>query len=145
MTILKEIKQEFLAFRNGIVADTLRKAGLPFKVIFGLQLPQLRMIATNLTKRIADPQQRKVLAETLIADVNVRESRILGYALMPAELLSEPDALSLCDGILSREEADLLPFLLLRYTPYLNFIIEKGNFEGDFSKHLLSNLKRYSE
>ena len=39
--MLKEIKHQFMAFRNGIVADALRKAGYDYKVIFGLQLPQL--------------------------------------------------------------------------------------------------------
>ena len=31
--------------RNGIVADTLRKAGSPYRIIFGLNLPQISEIA----------------------------------------------------------------------------------------------------
>ena len=44
MTI-QEIKKEFFTFRNGFLADTLRKAGMPYAVIFGLNVPQLGDIA----------------------------------------------------------------------------------------------------
>ena len=37
----QEIKRRFFAMRNGIVADTIRKAGLQDKMIFGLNLPQI--------------------------------------------------------------------------------------------------------
>ena len=46
---LQSIKKDFFVFRNGIVADTLRKAGMPHKVIFGLQIPQIAAIAKDLT------------------------------------------------------------------------------------------------
>ena len=43
---LQQIKSRFMAMRNGIVADALRKGGMPHKVIFGLNVPQLSEIAT---------------------------------------------------------------------------------------------------
>ena len=46
--VMKMVKHLFMTYRNGIVADTLRKAGLPFGVIFGLQLPQLSGIARDI-------------------------------------------------------------------------------------------------
>ena len=49
---IKEIKHSFLAFRNGIVSDTLRKAGMPYGIIFGLQLPQLAEIARRYDKSV---------------------------------------------------------------------------------------------
>ncbi len=62
---LKDIKHQFMVFRNGIVADTLRNAGMPYHVIFGLQLPQLSQIA-----RTVSPDS--TLARELWEDKNVR-------------------------------------------------------------------------
>lgn len=107
MTI-NQIKHEFLAFRNGIVADTLRKAGYPFSIIFGLQLPQLKEIAAQIGKD-------KELGLKLWQDENVRESRILALLVLPPEEVSFDEAIYLALTIRSREEADLLPFLLLRH------------------------------
>ena len=42
------IKRRFFAMRNGIIADTLRKAGLDYRMIFGLNLPQITDIAADL-------------------------------------------------------------------------------------------------
>ena len=41
------VKRRFFAMRNGIIADTLRSAGSPFKIIFGLNLPQIIDIASQ--------------------------------------------------------------------------------------------------
>lgn len=113
---IKSIKHEFMAFRNGIIADTLRKAGSPFEIIFGLQLPQMKQIASQARK---DRQ----LAEQLWADRKVRESRILALMLIPPEDVSFEEALSMTCDLRTREEADLLPFLLLRNTPHIPEII----------------------
>ena len=40
---IKQIKHNFMAYRNGIVSDTLRKAGMPYNIIFGTQLPQIAL------------------------------------------------------------------------------------------------------
>ena len=42
---LKDIKQQFFTYRNGMLADRLREAGDCHKVIFGLNLPQIVDIA----------------------------------------------------------------------------------------------------
>lgn len=70
------IKRRFYAMRNGIIADTLRKAGLGYKIIFGLNLPQITEIASGLT---ADAD----LAEELWADRRTRESMLLAPMLYP--------------------------------------------------------------
>lgn len=67
---IKRVKHEFMAYRNGIVSDTLRKAGMPYSVIFGLQLPQLTQIAKGIGKSEA-------IADYLWDDKGVRESRLL--------------------------------------------------------------------
>lgn len=110
-TDLKEIKHLFMTYRNGIVADTLRKAGEPFGVIFGLQLPQLSEIARQ-TGKSAE------LADSLWADSNVRESRLLACWVYPPEEISMEKAVALASGVITREEADILAFRLLRYLPF---------------------------
>ncbi len=42
---IPEIKQRLYAMRNGVIADSLRNAGSPYRSIFGLNLPQLTEIA----------------------------------------------------------------------------------------------------
>lgn len=108
---MKEIKHQFMAYRNGIVSDTLRKAGMPYDVIFGLQLPQLSAIARNYGKDAT-------LADALWADSKVRESRILACYIFPAETMTEERALGLAESVLTHEEADILCFRLLRYLPF---------------------------
>lgn len=46
---IQEIKRRFFAMRNGIVADTMRKGGLGYKMVFGLNLPQIVEIAADIT------------------------------------------------------------------------------------------------
>ena len=45
--VIKAIKTDFFALRNGEVASRLRKAGSPYKIIFGLLVPQLEQIAAS--------------------------------------------------------------------------------------------------
>ena len=100
-----------MAFRNGIVSDTLRQAGMPYHVIFGLQLPQLAEIARSFGPDLS-------LARSLWDDMNVRESRLLACYLFPKEEVSQELALSLAESVRTPEEADILCFRLLRYLPF---------------------------
>lgn len=106
-TPLQAIKHDFMAYRNGIVADALRKGGMPYGVIFGLQLPQLSEIARQHTKSVE-------LARQLWNDRNVRESRLLAAWLYPVEELTLDQAIEMAENLLTREEADILAFRLLR-------------------------------
>ena len=42
---IKEIKLELRAAMNGVVAAQMRQAGMPYKLIFGVELPRLQEIA----------------------------------------------------------------------------------------------------
>lgn len=108
---IKRVKHEFMAFRNGIVSDTLRKAGMPYSVIFGLQLPQLAQIARETGKS-------ETVADYLWNDKNVRESRLLACYLFPQETITEEKAYKLATEIQTKEEADILCFRLLRRLPF---------------------------
>lgn len=109
-TDIRQIKHLFMTYRNGIVSDTLRKAGQPYAVIFGLQIPQISEIARQLSPSAA-------LARTLWADTNVRESRLLSCWIFPVEELSPDEALAMALSVITREEADILAFRLLRRHP----------------------------
>ena len=106
---IAEIKHQFFAYRNGIIADALRNQGAPHSQIFGLNVPQLAAIARGLTPG-------EDLARNLWADALCRESRLLACYLF----LADTDATSIIEGnefapgIMSHEEADMLSFRLLK-------------------------------
>lgn len=107
---LGAVKHRFFAMRNGIVADTLRKSGLPYNTIFGLQLPQLSEIAREIGK---DTNLGRMLWE----DSEVRESRLLACYLMPPGDVTFDELVEMGESVKTREEADIMAFRLLRYRP----------------------------
>lgn len=134
--MLQDIKKEFFALRNGIVADTLRKAGMHYKVIFGLQIPQIATIARNLKESYSnadseyDANEKLLqLADLLWADHEVRESRILACYLFPHKNVNKEKALKLASEIKTPEEGDMLAFRLLKRL--------------DFAQELLQAMERY--
>ncbi len=138
---VKEIKQQFYAFRNGILAEQLRSAGVPAKIIFGLNIPQITRIAHQ-TKNSTE------LTLALWTDKTVRESRLLAICLMPASLMpsSIEDALRLADDVCSPEEADMLAFKVLKHLPFasqLPAVIERR--EQPLSRYLALSLRRHLE
>lgn len=101
------MRKEFFTFRNGLLADMLRKqALLPQHVIFGLNIPQLCEIA-------AKAGEDKELARKLWSDTDCREARLLASMIHPADA----DALGWLDEVLTVEEADVLCHRLLRRCP----------------------------
>jgi len=104
---LREVKQQFFALRNGLLADMLRKqCALSQRVIFGLNLPQIRDIALRAGED-AD------LADELWADADCRESRLLAPMVRPAD----DGALAWLCEVRTVEEADVLCHRLLRRCP----------------------------
>ena len=105
---MQRLKRRFFAMRNGITADALRRAGQPFRVIFGLNMPQLREIAGEF-----GPDEE--LARELWANRSTRESMLL------APMLIKPDGFS--EGIVwlsespTPEVTDILCHSLLRHLP----------------------------
>lgn len=130
--LLRDIKHRFMVFRNGLVADALRKGGMPHKVIFGLQLPQISAIAKEIGKNDS-------LADMLWKDENVRESRLLAAYIWNPETLEEDKAVTLANSALTREETDILSFRLLRYSPKAEVICNR--LSGYAKEALMRNLK----
>lgn len=125
--MIQNIKKEFFALRNGVIADTLRKAGLQYKVIFGLQVPQIAQIARSISDSAADSTAVAAVATQLWNDREVRESRLLACYLFSSQTLGMEKALELCGDLQTKEEADMLAFRLLKRL--------------DFAPTLLSRLK----
>lgn len=121
-----------MTYRNGVIADTLKKAGMPYSLIFGLQLPQLSAIAR------AVPHSEE-LADRLWSDKNVRESRLLACYIYPAESLPMEKAIKLASETLTKEETDILCFRLLRNLPYATELL--NNLTGYPAEALARNLE----
>ena len=122
---LREIKHNFMVFRNGIISDTLRSSGMPYKIIFGLQLPQLSQIASGAIATLSEEKDegqvlllRYDLASRLWADRGIRESRLLAPYIFPPEMIEESLAFELARDVITKEEADILCFRLLRRLPF---------------------------
>lgn len=108
---MQTVKRRFFAMRNGIIADTLRKAGSPFRIIFGLNLPQIVDIASGIGTD-------SVLAEKLWANSTTRESMLLAPMIADRESFSESDALRWIEAVKTAEVADILCHRLLRHLPF---------------------------
>ena len=108
---MQTVKRRFFAMRNGVVADVLRKAGSPYRIIFGLNLPQIVDIAGEIGPS-------RILAEELFGNTSTRESLLIAPMLMPHEEFSADDAMRWSMNVADREAADILCHRLLRHMPY---------------------------
>lgn len=104
---MQMVKRRLFAMRNGVIADSLRKAGCPRRIVFGVNLPQLADIA-------AEFGPSRELADALWNDTACRESILLAPMMYPAQELSIEKAREVCDAMLWPEDADILCFKLLR-------------------------------
>jgi len=107
----KQIRKEFFAYRNGIIADQLKAAGDPHTMIMGCQLADVIAI-TNQYEKSAE------LAQALWNDKNHRECRMAATMLYPVEEFSLETALAWCKSVESVEIADVLCHRLLRHLDY---------------------------
>lgn len=108
---LQLVKRRFFAMRNGVIADTLRKAGSPYKIIFGLNLPQISDIAMETGKN-------ETLARRLWANDSTRESMLMAPMIMPTEAMSMPESERWVEESPAVETTDILCHRLLRNLPY---------------------------
>lgn len=103
-----EIKKELRASMNGILSARMREAGMPFRLIFGVELPRLQGIAN-------DFPQDAGLAEQLW-EQDIRETRLLAIMLMPPESFTPETANRWADTFLTAEEAQVMALMLLPKT-----------------------------
>ena len=108
---MQTVKRHFFALRNGIITDTLRRAGSPFKIIFGLNLPQIDSIA-------AQTPHSASLAQRLWDNTTTRESMLLAPMIYPRPEFDLGKARQWCATVPVEEVADILCHKLLRHMPY---------------------------
>ena len=133
--IVKDIKQRFFAFRNGILADALRRHS-GYSVIFGLQVPQLAEIARDLKQDMA-------LAERLWSETHVRESRLLASYLFPPAEVSMETAVRLAAEAANEEEADMLAFRLFKRLPFAAELLEQMERTDNVSPYMIKTLRNH--
>ena len=107
---MQTLKRRFFAMRNGVIADTMRKAGSPFKIVFGLVLPQIEEIAAEIGYNVG-------LARDLWNNRTTRESMLIAPMLIDPSNIAFEDAIKWTDDIPSTEVADILVHKLLRKIP----------------------------
>ena len=105
---LKNFKQEFYTFRNGILADRLRKAGDCHSIIFGLNIPQVVGIANNYG------QKDIKVARLLWNNSTCRESRLLAPMIFPPDAMEYCEACQWFESVENMEIADNLCHKLLK-------------------------------
>ncbi|MBO5052607.1 MAG: DNA alkylation repair protein [Muribaculaceae bacterium] len=114
---MQNVKRRFFALRNGITADIYRRAGAPYKVIFGLDMVQLAEVG-KATGIDVD------LAEALWANDTTRESRLLAPMVMDVDRMGIERAIDWIKGVKSCEEADVMCHKLLRRLPYVTKLVD---------------------
>lgn len=131
---MQNIKRRMFALRNGVIADTLRRAGDPHSIIFGLTIIQIKELA-----EISGTDN--ALADLLWANHTTRESRLLAPFLYDKSSISLDKALTLAKEVKSTEEADILCQRLLRSLPLATEIIDKlSNDENDLQRYVALRL-----
>jgi 3-methyladenine DNA glycosylase AlkD len=110
-TDIPQIKQMLYAMRNGIIADTLRKQGAPYRMIYGLNLPQLTEIASQISHDAST-------AQALWNENAVRECMMLAPMVYPPEQYTQAVAMSWITTAPSTEVIDILCHKLLRHCSF---------------------------
>ena len=113
-----ELRKAFFAHRNGVVADALRAAGDPHRLIMGCQLADVVAITAGF-------EPSATLAEVLWADKGHRECRMAATMLYLVEEFTIEKALEWCSDVESAEVADVLCHRLLRKLPYATALADK--------------------
>ena len=117
-TPLQEIKHRMYALRNGAIADAMRRMGAPYRIIFGVNLPQLVAIA-------ADTPQSAQLADELWHNGSTRESMLLAPMVYPPEEFDIDKAREWIADIPTPEVADILCLKLLKKMPWACSLAEE--------------------
>lgn len=107
---VKQIKQSFRFYMNGVTAESLRKKGLNYKICWGVSLQHLQEMASEYGKH-------PILAEELWKS-EVRECKILAILTYPVNHFTQQVAETWIKGIDNQELAELLVFNILQHVSY---------------------------
>ena len=104
---VKEIKQSFDSYKNGVTAQSMREKGISYHVNWGVALTDLQQLAQRY-------RPNAELAQSLWHE-NVRECKIMALLLMPPSAVDELTAHELLSTLTTTEMADMAAFLLFQY------------------------------
>ncbi len=108
---MQRVKRAFFTYRNGALADNMRQQGATYRIIFGLNIPQLVQIAS-------ETPHSATLAQSLWENRSTRESMLLAPMIYPIEEFDIDTARRWADESPNTEVADILCHRLLRHTDY---------------------------
>ncbi len=112
------VKRMFFTMRNGALADNMRRQGAPYKIIFGVNLPQLVQIA-------AETPHNASLAQSLWENQSTRESMLLAPMIYPKDELTIETALQWAKQSPTAEIADVLCHRLLRHVEFAEHLVDE--------------------
>lgn len=124
--IIGNIKRDFFIFRNGIIANSLKKLYSDDKIIIGLNAPQFMELAKKYPKNLD-------LGLALWKEKNNRESRLFSLYIIPSEKLDKETAKSMIYDVESCEEAEFLSFKLLKHLQFGKELYEELSKENECS------------
>lgn len=116
--ILSQARKAFFAYRNGTVADALRRGGDPHPVIMGCQLTDVATIARGLEPDAA-------LAQAFWNERNHRECRMIAPMLYPTGTMTMGTAMAWALNVENDEIADILCHRLLRQASYAQAMVSE--------------------
>ena len=108
---MQTVKRRFFAMRNGAVADNMRRHGANYRIIFGLNLPQIVEIAN-------ETPANATLAETLWKNQSTRESMLIAPMIYPRDEFGFDVACRWVSEVPTAEVGDVLCHRLLRHKDY---------------------------
>ncbi len=113
---MQSVKRRLFAMRNGALADNMRRLGASYRIIFGVNLPQLSEIAR-------DYIGNESLAQRLWENVSTRESLLIAPMIYPREEMTEDEARQWMAQVPTAEVADVLCHRLLKYLPFADALV----------------------
>lgn len=111
--LMQSVKRRFYAMRNGMLAAQMRQGGVDYRINFGLNIPQIKDIAAELTASGLSGAELASLARALWDNESTRESRLLAPMILPPEEAPEVAA-KWMEEAQTTEIADTLCHSLLR-------------------------------
>lgn len=107
---IQKIKEELRLYMNGALSQSLRERGIRYKLVFGVELPRLKEIASRYEKN-------HELAQALWKE-DIRECRILAGLLQPVETFYPEICDIWMEDMRNTELADFTCMNLFRNLPY---------------------------
>lgn len=118
--ILRQIRTDLRLSMSGAVSSSMRNKGIKYKIIFGVDTPEINRIAQKYSPE-------RTLAETLWGE-DVREMKIMATLLYPIDQFSKEVALNWISEIGDQELREQICKNLLQKLPYANdLVIESIN------------------